>query len=86
MACKTCSHTMKTIGQFAGEPIHYCWRCGTIADASGSEVPTVIRQIRKLSFDYADDERVYDLLRRYGLIESTTCEVCDDVSATTRTD
>ena len=48
MSCPTCDHTMKNIGEARGEPIYYCWRCGTITDSIATEVPYLVSYCRGL--------------------------------------
>jgi len=39
MACETCSHTMRCIGESGPDSVFWCWRCGTIRINESFEAP-----------------------------------------------
>lgn len=64
MSCPTCSHTMKSIGEARGEPVFYCWRCGTIKDSIAVEVPYLVRYVQRLFDQAVDKDLIYQLYHR----------------------
>lgn len=60
--CPTCGLTT-TYG--------WCGRCGTSVGPESRRpiVPVAIDELNRLARDYRNDERIYGLLRRYGLLD-----------------